>query len=122
MRIFLLVSLLLSGIITMQAGENSKPRLLDNNRNNLPVLLKWEEASRKPYLDFNFLAEESNGAYRTNQEIAAYIAAYPEMLKQDAVAEKVKARYPQVFQEAMKQKEMQQQERLVQKRQAVNNK
>lgn len=116
MRIFLLVSILLAGIITIQAGENSKPRLLDNNRNNLPVQLKWEEASRKPYLDFNFLAEESNGAYRSNQEIAAYIAAYPEMLKQDAVAEKVKALYPQVFQEAMKQNEMQQQERLVQKK------
>jgi hypothetical protein len=75
---------------------------INNNRKGLPVNVKLDPVKKLPYYDFNFLADKTDSGFRTDDEIRAYIEAYPEMLNESAVAETVKAKYPAVFAEAYK--------------------
>jgi len=81
------------------------------SRNGLAVNVKYDPAIRKTYLDFNFLAEESDLGFKSESEIRKYIESFPEMMGTQVVADKVIARYPRLFEEerlrkeALKQKE-----------------
>ena len=88
----------------MNFSMNAVGQTLNNNRNGLIVNVKYDAAVKSAYFDFNSLAEKTETGYKTDDEIRAYLKAYPEMLEIAAIVDKVSEKYPHLFQEALKAK------------------
>lgn len=97
-------SYLLVFYILMNFSINAVGQTLNNNRNGLIVNVKYDAAVKSAYLDFNSLTEKTETGYKTDDEIRAYLKAYPEMLEIGAIVDKVSEKYPHLFQDALKAK------------------